>query len=237
MTSYRSLSGQAFRLLCVCMLMAFTVSLFAQEGQKKWADMLTQRQAEINLNLQKAGEKIIIAGDSHAAFTGDAGACDANVVNAGANGATTSRYLELLEQIRFKEKAQQSIVLIGTNDTYRKRAVSLTEFRANAEKIIWNLSRVSERVVVAALPPISMTKVEEFDDAKANEFSSSLQATCKRFANCTFSDPHRDFRDPDRPGTANSDSYMSADGVHLANYRALTEKLSICPAVSAANFE
>jgi len=237
MTSYRSLSGQAFRLLCVCALMAFTVSLFAQEGPQKWVDMLTQRQAEINLSLQKPGEKIIIAGDSHSAFTADASVCDTNVVNAGANGATTARYLELLERIRFKEKAQQSIVLIGTNDTYRKRAVSLSEFRTNAEKIIWNLSRVSERVIVAALPPISMTKVEEYDDAKANEFSSTLRATCERFTNCTFSDPHRDFRDLDRPGTANSESYMSADGVHLANYRALTEKLSICPAATVANFE
>ena len=237
MTSYRSLSGQALRLLCVCALMAFTVSIFAQEGQQKWADMLTQRQAEINLNLQKPGEKIIIAGDSHSAFTADASVCDTNVVNAGANGATTARYLELLERIRFKEKAQQSIVLIGTNDAYRKRAVSIAEFRINAEKIIWNLSRVSERVVVAALPPVSWTRIAEFDDAQAGEFSTTLQGICERFSNCTFSDPHRDYRDPDRPGAANSESYMSEDGVHLANYRALTEKLSICPAVSAANFE
>lgn len=238
MKSFLSLSGQASRLLCVCALMAFTVSIFAQEGEKKWGDMLVERKEEITLRLQKPGDKIVIAGDSHAAFTAHASTCGANVVNAGASGATSARYLELLDSVRFADKVQRTVLLIGTNDTLKKRGTTAAEFRSNAEKIVWKLSRVSERVTVSAIPPISPSKVQAFDDAKATEFSSILSGICDRFSNCSFSDPHRNYRTPERPGASSSDAYTTADGVHLSEYAALGANLAICSQpYSAANLE
>ena len=232
MTAFKLIYEQAFRLLCLVALMAVTFSIFAQDAQKPWSTLVAERKADIQQGLLPRGDKVITIGDSHAAFLAQtASACPTTVVNAGVNGATSKRYLELLDTLRVSEKARKAIVSIGTNDIFRKRGTTTAEFRANAEKIVRSVSRISERVTVSAIPPIALASSDLFDDEKAFEFSEVLRDVCERHANCAFADPHRAHRNAERPGTG-ADDYLSADGVHLANYAALSEQLEICPSTA-----
>lgn len=232
MTAFKLIYGQAFRLLCLVALMAVTFSIFAQDAQKPWSTLVAERRTDIQQELLPRGEKIITVGDSHAVFLAQtARACPTIVVNAGVNGATSKRYIELLDTLRVREKARRAVVSIGTNDIFRKRATTAAEFRSNAEKIVWAVSRISERVTVSAIPPIALASSDLFDDAKALEFSEILRSVCERHANCAFADPHRSYRNAERHGIG-ADEYLSADGVHLANYAALSEQLEICPSTA-----
>lgn len=232
MTAYKLIYGQAFRLLCLVALMAVTFSIFAQDTQKPWSALVAERKHDIERDLIPRGEKIITIGDSHAVFLAQTAiTCPTTVVNAGINGATSRRYLEVLETLRVSEKARKAVVSIGTNDIFRKRATTAADFRASAEKIIWSVSRISDRVTVSAIPPVSPASSDLFDDEKGIEFSSLLRSVCERHANCTYADPHRSYRNAERPGTG-VDDYLSADGVHLADYAALGEQLEICPSTA-----
>lgn len=234
MTAYKSIYGQALRLLCLVAFMAVGLSIFAQDAQKPWSTLFTERKQEIDRDLLQIRGKTIIIGDSHASYLASAAnKCATPAVNAGIHGATSKRYLELIETLEVAEKTKTAVVSIGTNDIFRKRAISAADFRANAERIIRSALRLSNHVIVSAIPPISRASSDLFDDEKGFAFSSLLRAECERHAGCTYSEPHRIHRDAERPG-AGVGNYLASDGIHLADYSVLSAQLGICPTHRAA---
>lgn len=234
MTAYKSIYGQAFRLLCLVAFMAIGLSIFAQDAQKPWSILVAERKQEIDRELPHLSGKTIIIGDSHASFLAlTANTCATPVVNAGVNGATSKRYLELIETLKVTEKARTAVVSIGTNDILRKRATSASDFRTNADRIIRAALRISENVIVSAIPPISLASSDLFDDAKGFAFSNLLRDECERHARCTYSEPHRIHRDAERPGAGDA-NYLASDGIHLADYAVLSARLGICPSHRSA---
>lgn len=176
---------------------------------------------------------VLVAGDSHAEFQGAAQRlCGREVVNAGLGGATAAIYAALFPRLTVPVRARMAILTIGTNDLKRKNApaseAGLARFAATVEGIVRDLGRVSDRVVVTAVPPIGRAVGDRLDAEAVELFSRRLRDLCGRLG-CTFADPFAALRDGTSgyalPGALRDD-------VHLARYRQAQRALEplLCPA-------
>jgi lysophospholipase L1-like esterase len=238
MASLSPIFGQAYRLLCVITIIALLFSLTTvgpTTGQDVGVDTIA---AKLERALSGSTDAIVLAGDSHAALAATAIAdCSTPVIDAGVRGASSEKYLKFLDGFPQTPRLKAVFVFIGTNDANRKREVSITAFKGNAEKIVSRFSRASEKIIVSAVPPISKDRGDKFDADKSVALSNVLSEVCGSRPNCTFIDPHAEYRDPGNSGEG-SHPYLSGDGIHLSNYATLRDKLGICQkAIPAAYLE
>lgn len=228
MASLYSILGQASRVLCVAAIAAIALSLSGIEPSTGQGMSPSDIKARLDREISGDG-KILVAGDSHASLTASAvTGCASSVVDAGIHGATSAKFVGVLDALALASRLKAAYVMIGTNDVYRKRDISVAAFRENAERIVTRLSRAAERVIVVAVPPIAKAQADKFDAEKANAFSDVLRQVCRGRVNCDFTDPHAPYRISENSRNAAA-QYMSPDGIHLSDYAALNKTLGICP--------
>ena len=187
----------------------------------------------VQVHLDEAPEAyILIAGDSQAELHSTAArACGREIVNGGVNGASAALYAELLPMLAVNTRPQAIALTIGTNDILRKNDPlsldALARFEASASRIVTHLAKLSDRVVVTALPPVGQASHGRFDPLAVGAYSRQLEAICERLG-CVFTDPFAAIREGEtglaRPGTMR-------DGLHLKAYRPVLQAMepALCP--------
>ena len=161
---------------------------------------------------------VMLAGDSHAELAlPDPPSCGRRVLNAGVSGAKADDYLAFLDALTLKSRPAVVVVTLGTNHLLRKRNPSAREardrFEADLSEVVTRLSRLADRVVLAAVPPLSAT-ASGFDGASVGELTRRQAAICARLG-CETVDPYLSYRGEDF-GIARPDA--TTDGVHLTEY-------------------
>lgn len=162
---------------------------------------------------------VLLAGDSHVELAlPEPPSCGRKLLNAGVSGAKADDYLSLLDALRLTGRPSVAVVTLGTNHLFRKRNPSSPEaidrYEADLSRVVTRLSRLADRVVVAAVPPISATLDASFDRAGVLELTKRQAALCARLG-CETADPYASYRSADF-GTARPDA--TRDGLHLTEY-------------------
>ena len=179
------------------------------------------RHAAVQAHLDDASPSFMfLAGDSQAELQSPSQRpCGFESVNGGVAGASAAVYAAFLETLAFPRPARAALLAIGTNDILAKNAprapAALDRFEAAAERVVRGLAARSERVVVAALPPIGRDLADRLDAGAVGPYSERLRALCARVG-CRFTDPYADLRDG--AGGFAKPGAMS-NGLHLAAYR------------------
>lgn len=195
----------------------------------------TDRLPSIQAHLDDAPDGyILLAGDSQAELQSPAQrVCGAEIVNGGVSGASASVYADLVATLSVKTRPRAVVAFIGTNDLQRKKEPlsdkTARRFDEAVERIVKRLQAHSDRVVVAAVPPISRSVEKRLEPAAVAAYSARIEALCRRLA-CRYADPFADLRDGDtgfaRPGALRDD-------LHIADYRRVMRALE--PALCAAS--
>lgn len=187
----------------------------------------------VQVHLEEAPpDYVLVAGDSQAELQDTAQrACGLEVVNAGLSGATAAVYADLFPRLTVPVRARMAVLTIGTNDLNRKIApaseAGAARFAAAVEGIVHHLEKVSDRVVVTAVPPIGREVGDRLDAEAVGVYSQRLRELCGRIG-CTFADPFAHLRDGETgyalPGALR-------DGLHVAGYRRVQRALEpvLCP--------
>jgi lysophospholipase L1-like esterase len=118
-------------------------------------DHRTTRQLILHYTLSRLDDPIIVLGDSNTeASTLPRSHCGHAVVNAGLNGASTASDLgDWLSGALAGKRASLIVVSLGTNDVLAA-ARSLHEYEANYGKLLAQLSTMTPRLVVLAIPSV-----------------------------------------------------------------------------------
>ena len=193
----------------------------------------TDRLPSIQAHLDDAPDGyILLAGDSQAELQNPAQrVCGAEIVNAGVSGASASVYADLVANLSVKTRPRAVVAFIGTNDLLRKKEPlsdrTAQIFDESVERIVKRLQAESDRVVVAAIPPISRSVQKRLEPAAVAAYSARIRVLCERLS-CVYADPFAELRDGNTgfalPGTLRDD-------LHIADYRRVMRALE--PALCA----
>lgn len=188
----------------------------------------------INTALRAAnGPFILLAGDSHAALAAGSPLCGYPTINGGAGGVGTRVYKNLSRELHPRMRPVAVIVTLGINDmlvrTKPSAPAAMAQLTRDANAIIADLARITDRLVVTAVPPVSARVAGKFDAKAVVSFSGELRHLCAATSNCIFADPFGSIRSDigfhiARPGAL-------SDDLHLADYPAAYRALKplICP--------
>lgn len=216
---FRCLAGAAA--FAILLIAGGGAGILAAHGREPRFERLLADQAiaRLQADLDHPGERIAFFGDSHAAFLARAGdICGAPPLDAGIGGITASDYLALIrDRLTFPRPIGTAVLSVGTNDARRKvQGHDVAEFRQDASALVAALSAAVGRLYVVAPPPLGLEAASQYDLAALGRYTAVLAEIC-RSARCTFIDPYAKIRGDD-PFVAIA-GIMSADGVHLADYR------------------
>ncbi|TXN42535.1 GDSL-type esterase/lipase family protein [Methylobacterium sp. WL7] len=167
---------------------------------------------------------IILAGDSHAAYTLHP-EFPRPTLNLGIAGATARSYARSLDSLHTPVPGSLSILIIGTNDIRRRSPLSkpaLTNFSRHAERVIDRLRSWTLDVLVAALPPRPKSDLAEQAPLASEVYSDALREICAR-RGADFFDPFAPLRSS-RFGLAEDAVFI--DGTHLYEYDSLSLRIS-----------
>lgn len=228
--SGRAAPGFSFALLAgaIAFTLLLLAGIMAAHGREARFERLLADQAiaRLNAELAQPGERVAVFGDSHAAFLAQAGEiCGSEPLDAGIGGVTALDYLSLIrERLSFPKPIKVAVLSVGTNSARRKIVPhDVSDFRQEASALVAALSPAVGELYVAGPPPIGAEATAQYDLAALGRYTAVLAEIC-RTARCTFIDPYSAIRSTDpmiaRPGQ------MSADGVHLADYRAASRVLA-----------
>ena len=171
---------------------------------------------------QVSGDYALIVGDSHVELLMLPTLCGLPTINAGMAGATTEHLRTALATLDARRKAKIAVLTVGTNDAQSVDASSLTEraaaFRKSSLALIRRLSKITDHVVVTAIPPVP-DRTHGFAAEVIDAYSGILKDLCGKGL-CTYADPFRP-----------ADSLVYADEIHLADYAQAYRKLD--PALCA----
>ena len=177
---------------------------------------------------------IFIAGDSQAELLNPRLSCDRDVVNGGVSGTTVEVYRRIVDRLDFSNPPGAMLVVIGTNNLLRKQRPlspeALSRFEEEASALLTQLLRVTSRVFVAAIPPVSedARTLIEFDASKG--FSEQIRVLCDRLG-CEHFDPFASIRSADF-GVARAGS---TDVLRLKSYRDAYDLYRDCARVKPRN--
>lgn len=175
---------------------------------------------------------VMLAGDSHAELARpDPPSCGRPILNAGISGAKADDYVAFLDGLTLKHRPSVVIVTLGTNHLTRKhntvgRAVA-DRYEASLGGVVERLSRLADRVVVAAVPPAGPSLGRRLDHAGVEALTLRQARVCARLG-CTTVDPYAAYRGAEfgatRPGA-------TEDGLHLNEYATAYRAIDrmICP--------
>lgn len=166
-----------------------------------------------------SGGYVLLAGDSHVELAlPEPPSCGRTLLNAGVSGAKADDYLSFLDALRLSGRPSVVVVTLGTNHLFRKRNPSSPEamdrYEADLATVVARLSRLADRVVIAAIPPISDSLKAAFDPAGVLALTKRQEAVCARLG-CETADPYAASRSADF-GIARPDA--TRDGLHLTEY-------------------
>ncbi|KQP42030.1 SGNH/GDSL hydrolase family protein [Methylobacterium sp. Leaf106] len=212
----------------------FTVGWVEKPSRLNARLYATDRLPSIQAHLDDAPNGyILLAGDSQAELQSPAQrVCGTEIVNGGISGASASVYADLVAKLSVKTRARAVVVFIGTNDLQRKKEPlsdrTAQGFDDAVERIVTRLQAGSDRVVVAAVPPISRSVEKRLEPAAVVAYSARIEALCRRLS-CRYVDPYADLRDGDTgfalPGALR-------DALHITDYRRVMRALE--PVLCAA---
>ena len=142
--------------------------------------------------------------------------CGAEIVNAGVSGASASVYADLVANLSVKTRPRAVVAFIGTNDLLRKKEPlsdrTAQIFDESVERIVKRLQAESDRVVVAAIPPISRSVQKRLEPAAVAAYSARIRVLCERLS-CVYADPFAELRDGNTgfalPGTLRDDLHIA----------------------------
>lgn len=162
---------------------------------------------------------VLLAGDSHVELAQpDSPSCGRKLLNAGVSGAKADDYLIFLDALSLSGRPSVAVVTLGTNHLFRKRDPSsreaLERYEADLSTVVTRLSRLADRIVVAAVPPLAASQDATFDHDGVLALTKRQAALCARLG-CETADPYASYRGEDF-GIARSDA--TRDGLHLAEY-------------------
>lgn len=162
---------------------------------------------------------VMLAGDSHAELAlPDPPSCGRRLLNAGVSGAKTDDYLAFLDRLSLKGRPSVVVVTLGTNHLLRKHYPASPEtgdrYEADLAGIVERLSRMADRIVVAAVPPVSTSLDKQVDPAGVAALTKRQTAVCARLG-CEAVDPYASYRS-ESFGIARPDA--TRDGLHLDEY-------------------
>lgn len=209
--------------------------LFFQEKDHKVDLHIKNRFPVINHHLSEAETPYaFIAGDSHAELVvGRQSVCNLHTVNGGISGARAKNYNEALSHLIFPHKPDIFVLMIGTNDLLRKQnrfyESSPQIFEKEAERLIKDASRLSKRLIVLSIPPISSDLSRFFRVSDFADYKKALKDSCAKHS-CEFVDPYDKIRSS-APFLAIEGAMR--DGLHLSSYRQAMRRLEdfICTKV------
>ena len=167
---------------------------------------------------------IILAGDSHAAYTLRP-EFPRPTLNLGIAGATARSYARSLDSLHAPVPGSLSILIIGTNDIRRRSPLSkpaLTYFSRDAERVIDRLRSWTLEVLVAALPPRPKSEVHEQGPLASEVYSNALRKICER-RGVEFFDPFAPLNSS-RFGLAENAVFI--DGTHMLEYDSLSLRIA-----------
>ena len=172
---------------------------------------------------------VLLAGNSHAEMAGRARLPCAPLVDAGLAGARANEVAAGLAGLRAGARARLGVLILGTNDILRAAdplsGEARARFAAEAGSALAWLRANARDVIVAALPPIGAAAAGKRDPAAVAVYSEILRDLC-RPGRCRFADPFAGLRGDD-PGLARPGAL--SDAIHLADYPAMLDALSLCP--------
>ena len=182
--------------------------------------------SQIQTNLAAAAEgSVLLAGNSHAALMGTpqiAGRPPS--INVAAGGLTARGCVARLARLDPPARAAAVVLFLGTNDIKRRYHPEWTttgrRFEADVRRVLVTLQEWAEHVFVAAIPPLGPSATDR-DPAAIATFSDRLARICAE-GNYIFFDPFAAIR---APGGCLATSGLFADGIHLADYPALTAEV------------
>ncbi|MCJ2136916.1 SGNH/GDSL hydrolase family protein [Methylobacterium sp. J-026] len=168
---------------------------------------------------------MLLAGNSHAALIGHpqiAGRPPS--INIAAGGLTARGCAKRMARLDTPARADAAVLIIGTNDIARRhrpeRPATGRRFEADVRRILAILSRWSEHIFVAAVPPLGPEAADHDADAVAT-FSDRLEQLCAEGQHVFF-DPFAAIRASDgghvRAG-------LLSDDIHLDDYAALAAEI------------
>lgn len=177
------------------------------------------RVAEINAELARDGDYVLLAGDSNISLLGNPDLnCGRRTVNAGIVGINAAGYLWLLDRLHFVRRARMALLTLGTNSLPRKRwGDRLPEFRRDVDETIMSMMGAADGLVVTAVPPFAQALEAKLDVDAVERFSEHLRSFCQA-KGCIYADPFLALR-TSRFGIAR-DGAMAEGGLHLADYQA-----------------
>ncbi|WP_336486066.1 SGNH/GDSL hydrolase family protein [Methylobacterium nigriterrae] len=170
---------------------------------------------------------LFLAGDSQSELQPPAQRpCGLELVNGGVSGASAEVYADLVETLTFPARPRAAVLTIGTNDLMRKNRPlepeATARFDEAAGRIVRRLLKITDQLVVTALPPVGRN-LERYLEARAvNHYSERLRLMCERLG-CRFADPFAELREGEsgyaKPGAMR-------DGLHVAAYRPVLRALA-----------
>ena len=188
----------------------------------------------VQVHLDEApSDYVFLAGDSQAELQPPAQRpCGLEVVNGGVSGSSAAVYADLVETLTFPGRPRAAVLSIGTNDLMLKNhpldPKGAAQFEASATRIVRRLLKVTDHLVVTALPPVGRNLERYLEPRAVGAYSEQLRTLCERLG-CRFADPFAELRDGSsgfaKPGAMR-------DGLHLAAYRPALRALA--PALCSA---
>ena len=182
--------------------------------------------SQIRTNLAAAAEgSILLAGNSHAALMGTPRiAGRAPSINIAAGGLTARGCVARLARLDPPARAAAVVLFLGTNDIkcryHPERTTTGRRFENDMRRVLVTLQDWAEHVFVAAIPPLGPS-TKDRDPAAIATFSDRLARICAE-SDYIYFDPFAAIR---APGGYLATSGLYNDGIHLADYLALTAEV------------
>jgi hypothetical protein len=103
----------------------------------------------------------------------------------------------------------------------------MAEFEQNVSETLASFRKVTKRIAVTALPPVSPSLRDNVEIQAVAAYSERLRDLCAR-QGCEFVDPYSDTREAD--GSTAQPGVMR-DGLHMNSYRSAQAHLGalLCP--------
>ncbi|WP_282165539.1 SGNH/GDSL hydrolase family protein [Cellulophaga baltica] len=166
----------------------------------------------------------------------------AQVINAGVSGNTTSNLLNRLEHDVLEQQPDVVIIMVGTNDMLNsKKMISYSTYEENLSTLIKAIKNRSTKVLLVAPPTVDSTYLFERHDRKLfrelpNVKLDTVRTVMMRLANefnVDFVDVYQEFVNLDLPQhnedlvIRNEKNSARKDGVHLTalGYKMLAQSI------------
>lgn len=162
---------------------------------------------------------VLLAGDSNAELAlPDKTSCGRKFLNAGVSGAQATDYLDFLDRLTFQRRPAVAVVTLGTNHLLRKLdpagQAAGDRYESELAAVVERLSKIADRVMVAAVPPAGAALDKFLDRAGVIKLTQRQKLVCDRLG-CENVDPYASYRESEF-ALARQDA--THDGFHLSEY-------------------